>query len=256
MNHRLIAAMAQAGETAESLAGQVGVDPKTAQRWISPGRIPRPRRRSQIAGIVGRDVEDLWPAVLKRREPPWFRPWVEIEREAVALRGFELAWVPGLLQTEAYARATLAGETLSPSEIDELVAARVGRQAILHRLRPPMVVAVVDETALRRPATRNGHALMREQCEHLAACAELPCVQVQVVPAGTPVYPGMGGPFILAEMPDGARVSHVDGQVQAQIIAEQADIATLERRWARIVGEALPRAASLDLIREVAASWT
>ncbi|MFC8849171.1 MULTISPECIES: DUF5753 domain-containing protein [unclassified Micromonospora] len=256
MNHGLIAAMAEAGETAESLAGQMGADPKTAQRWVNPGRVSRPRHRSRIAALLGRDVGDLWPDVLKRREPAWFRPWADIEHEATALRGFELAWVPGLLQTGAYARATLAGETLTPEEVDELVAARVGRQKILHRSRPPLIVAVLDEAALRRPAARDGRALMREQCEHVAACAELPSVQVHVVPAGTPMYPGMGGPFVLAEMPDGTRVSHVDGQVSAQIIAEQAGIATLERRWARIVGEALPRAASLDLIRRAAAEWT
>ncbi|MER5700532.1 Scr1 family TA system antitoxin-like transcriptional regulator [Micromonospora sp. NPDC002296] len=81
-------------------------------------------------------------------------------------------------------------------------------------------------------------------------------LQVHVVPAGTPMYPGMGGPFTLAEMPDGARVVHIDGQINAQIITDQVDIATVERRWARIVGEALPRVASLDLIKKAAASWT
>ncbi|WP_431896419.1 Scr1 family TA system antitoxin-like transcriptional regulator [Micromonospora haikouensis] len=256
MNHGLIAAMAEAGETAESLADQMGVDPKTAQRWVNPGRMPRPRYRSRIATLLGRDVGDLWPDVLKRSEPAWFRPWADIEHDAVALRGFELVWVPGLLQTEAYARATLAGESLITEEVDELVAARIGRQEILHRPRPPLIVAVIDEAALRRPAARGDGALMREQCEHLAACAEMPHIQVQIVPAGTPMYPGMGGPFVLAEMPDGTRVSHVDGQVNAQIISDQNDIATLEQRWARIVGEALPRAASLDLIRRAAAEWT
>src|SRR4051812_1224418 len=105
MNHTLIAAMAQAGETADSLAGQVGVDPKTAQRWVNPGRVPQPRHRSQVATILDRDVGDLWPDVQKPREPVWFRPWADIEREAVVLRAYQLAWVPGLLQTEAYARA-------------------------------------------------------------------------------------------------------------------------------------------------------
>ncbi|MFF3869430.1 DUF5753 domain-containing protein [Micromonospora sp. NPDC001898] len=256
MNHGLIAAMVEAGETADSLAAQVGVDPKTAQRWVSLGRIPRPLRRSQLATILGRDVKDLWPDVLKRREPVWFRPWVELEREAVALRWFELAWVPGLFQTEAYARATLAGETLTPEEVNALAAARIDRQALLHRSRPPLVVVAIDEAVLRRPAARDDGTLMREQCEHLAACAELPGVQVHVVPADTPMYPGMGGPFTLAEMPDGARVAHIDGQINAQIITDQVDIATMERRWARIVGEALPRVASLDLIKKAAASWT
>ncbi|MEU7613054.1 DUF5753 domain-containing protein [Micromonospora sp. NPDC049204] len=255
MNQVLIAAMAEVGETAESLAGQIGVDPKTAARWANPGRIPRSRHRVEVARLLGREVGDLWPDVLTRREPAWFRPWIDIEREAVALRWFELAWVPGLLQTEAYARATLAMESLTSEEIEDRVSARMLRHAILHRPRPPLVVAVLDEAVLRRRAGRSA-ALMREQCEHIATCAALPHVQVHVVPADTPMYLGLGGPFTMAEMPDGAQVAHVDGQVRAQIIDETTEIATLGRRWARIVGDALPRAQSLDLVRKAAAAWT
>ena len=83
----------------------MGVDPKTAARWLSPGRIPQPRHRAQVATILGKDVGDLWPDVLKRKEPVWFRQWADYEKEAIALRSFELSWVPGLFQTEAYARA-------------------------------------------------------------------------------------------------------------------------------------------------------
>ncbi|TDC28864.1 DUF5753 domain-containing protein [Micromonospora sp. KC213] len=255
MNQALIAAMAEAGETADSLAGQVGVDPKTAARWANPGRVPRSRHRAKVAQVLGREVGDLWPDVLTRREPAWFRPWVDIEREAVVLRWFELAWVPGLLQTEAYARGTLTMESLTAEEIDERAAARMQRQSILHRARPPLVVAVLDEAVLRRRVGRDA-SLMREQCEHIAACAELPNVRVHVVPIDTPMYLGLGGPFILAEMSDGTHVAHVDGQVRAQIIDDTAEIATLGRRWTRIVGEALSRAQSLDLIRKAAASWT
>jgi len=146
-------------------------------------------------------------------------------------------------------------ESLTSEEIDDQVSARMLRHAILHRSRPPLVVAVLDEAVLRRRAGRSA-ALMREQCEHIARCAELPHVQVHIVPADTSMYLGLGGPFTMAEMPDGSQVAHVDGQVRAQIIDDTAEIATLGRRWARIVGEALPRAQSLDLVRKAAAAWT
>ncbi|MFI6760887.1 Scr1 family TA system antitoxin-like transcriptional regulator [Micromonospora sp. NPDC050417] len=255
MNKVLLAAMTEAGETAESLAAQVGVDPKTAGRWVTPGRIPQPRRRAKIAEILKKDVSDLWPDVLKRREPTWLREWVEWEREATALRWFELAWVPGLLQTEAYARATLAGELLTKEETDRLVASRIGRQSIVRRDRPPMLVAVMDESVLRRSANGD-RKLMREQVQYIIACSELPGVQVHVVPASVGMYPGLGGPFILADLPEGARAAHVDSQVQAQIVGGAAEIATLGRRWERIRGKALPEEQTLDLLREVATSWT
>ncbi|MEU8288638.1 DUF5753 domain-containing protein [Micromonospora sp. NPDC048905] len=255
MNHAVVEAMTQRGETADSLAAQTGVDPKTAARWANPGRIPQTRHRAQVAAILGREVIDLWPDVLKRRDPIWLRAWVDWEREAVALRWFELAWVPGLLQTEAYARATLAGESLSGEDVDRLVQARIGRQAVLHRDQPPLLIAVLDEAVVRRSAYGD-RDLMREQCEHLVACAQLPSVQVYVVPTAVGMYPGLGGPFIVAELEGGGRVAHIDGQAQAQITEQQAEIATLDRRWERIRGETLSRGQSLDLLREAASSWT
>ncbi|MFK3979133.1 DUF5753 domain-containing protein [Micromonospora sp. NPDC050397] len=256
MNHVLQVAMVEVGETAESLAAQVGVDPKTAARWINPGRIPRPRRRAQIAEILRRDIGDLWPDVLKRKEPVWFRQWADIEREAAALRTFELSWIPGLFQTEAYARATLAGEAFTPGEVEDLVAGRIARQVILHRERPPLLIAVIDASVLFRSAYGN-RGLMRDQCLRLAECAELSSVQVHVVPLGVGMYPGLGGPFAIADLPDGGRrMAHVDSQAPAQFLDQPEDIATLDRRWERIRGEALPRAQSLDLIREAATSWT
>jgi len=76
------------------------------------------------------------------------------------------------------------------------------------------------------------------------------------VPADTPTYPGLDGPFVIAELRDGSRVAHVDSQARAQIIEQPSEIATLERRWERIRGEALPRARTLELLREVAKAWT
>jgi hypothetical protein len=255
MNHALQVAMAEAGETAESLAGQVGVDPKTAGRWLSPGRIPQPRHRAGVAAILGKDIGDLWPDVLKRREPAWFRPWAEIEREAAALRWFEPAWVPGLLQTEAYARATLASEMLTTEEADQLVASRLKRQAVLHQARSPLLIAVIDEAVIRR-LSQGCEALREEQLEGLLQCAELPNIELHVVPASAGVYPGLGGQFILAEMSDGARAAYADSQLAAHIVDRPEDVATLAGRWERIRSLALPGPASLALIKEVATSWT
>ncbi|MEW2443291.1 DUF5753 domain-containing protein [Micromonospora marina] len=255
MNHAVVAAMAASGQTADSLAAQIGVDPKTAAKWANPGRIPQTRHRSRVAELLGREADHLWPDVLKRREPVWFRRWVDVEREAVALRAFQLAWVPGLLQTEAYARATLAWEALSPAEVDELVDARIARQAILTKERGPLFVAVVDEAVLQRPITAD-RAVMAAQLAYLVERAELPSIEFHVVPRETLAYPGLNGPFTIADLPEGARVAHVDSQARAQIVEQAAELATLERRWERIRSEALPRGRSMELLREAARSWT
>ncbi|MER7169706.1 DUF5753 domain-containing protein [Micromonospora sp. NPDC000207] len=255
MNHAVVEAMALAGQTAESLAEHVGVHPKTAARWANPGHVPQGRHRLKVANLLGQEVDALWPDVVRRREPVWFRRWVDIEREATTLRGFELAWVPGLLQTEAYARATLAGGVLTADEIEDLVAARLDRQAILTRDRAPLLVVVLDEGVLRR-RVGDDRSLMAGQLAHLLACAELPSVQLHVVPADAPSYPGLDGPFSLADLPEGKRVGHVDSAAEAQILDQPSALVRLERRWERIRGEALPRGRSLELLREAAASWT
>lgn len=255
MNHAFVAALAGAGHTAESLAGQIGVHPKTVARWANPGHIPQSRHRSTVAKLLAKDADALWPDVVRRREPVWFRPWVDLEREAVTLRSFELAWVPGLLQTEAYARATLAGGVLAPDAVAEFAEARMNRQAILSRDGGPLLIAVLDEGVLRR-RVGDDRALMASQLARLLGFAEMGSVQLHIVPADAPSYPGLDGPFTIADLPDGSRVAHVDSAAQAQILDQTSELVSLERRWERIRGEALPRGRSLDLLREAAASWT
>lgn len=151
MNDALRVALRDTGHTIESLAERVGVDPKTVSRWLLEDRIPHARHRLTAADALQKNVSDIWPDISRRRALVWFRPWQEIEREATTLRSFESMVVPGLLQTEAYARAVLAGGGLIPrSEVARLVDHRMSRQLILHREEPPLLTAVLDEAVLRR----------------------------------------------------------------------------------------------------------
>lgn len=253
VNHALIAAMAEAGETADSLAGRIGVDPKTAQRWVNPGRIPQPRHRSRVAAALGRDVGDLWPDVLRRREPTWLREWIEHEREARLLRWFEPALVPGLLQTEEYARAVLSwGGLMTEDEVAERARSRMERQAVLAGTRPPQFFAMLDEAVLRRCV--GDPAVMVAQCERLMALAERPHVHIQVVPAGAGAHAGLAGGFILAKGPYG-EAAHLDNPLRAHVATEQDDIDTVVAKWEALRAVALPTTQTLTLIKEVGAAW-
>jgi transcriptional regulator with XRE-family HTH domain len=229
MNQALRAAMAEAGQTVESLAAQVGVDPKTTARWLTPGRVPHARHRTAAAEALGRDVGDLWPDVLRRREPVWFRQWAEVERAATALRSYQPLLVPGLLQTEAYARAMLrVGGLLPPDEVERIVAGRLKRQAILTSDKPTHLVAVFDEMVLLR--LLGSRAVMRGQLEHLVTMAEYPYLQVRVIPADAPWHTGLAGPFVLARLDDGTEVAYLDNQLRGQIANERRDIVSLSKR--------------------------
>jgi hypothetical protein len=253
MNHALQVAMIESGQTAELLAGQIGVDPKTAARWVTPGRIPQTRHRARVAELVGRDVGDLWPDVLKRKEPTWLREWLEYEREARLLRWFEPALVPGLLQIEVYARAVIGwGGLFNADEVEERVASRMERQPILDGPRPPQFFALIDEAVLRRCV--GSQAIMAEQCAHLARLAERPHVHIQVVPASAGGHAGLAGGFILAKGPYG-EAAHLDDRLRAHVVNAEDDIDTLVAAWEAIRAEALPTSQTLDLIKEVAATW-
>nr|MDT0659225.1 helix-turn-helix transcriptional regulator [Micromonospora sp. DSM 115978] len=255
MNETLRIAIAQAGETAESLALRVNVDPKTAARWVSGNRIPHPHSRAAVARVLGRDAAELWPDPYRRRNG-WFRPWEQIEAQATALRSYEPLLVPGLLQAEEYARAMLrVGGVNTPDEVERILADRLARQAILAREDPPYLVAVIDEVVLRR--LLGDRSVMRGQLLRLAEISECsPHVQVRVIPSAVPWHTGLAGPFVLARLGDGTELAYVDGQLRGEIYADPADIATLGRRWDSICGEALSRQASLDLIEEVAWTWS
>jgi transcriptional regulator with XRE-family HTH domain len=187
--------------------------------------------------------------------PVWLREWIEFERAAIVLRWFEPAYVPGLLQTEAYTRATLAGGRFAAEEVERHVASRMQRQAILSRETPPQLVAVIDEAVIRRPVV-DRPGLMLEQVERLATLAELEHVQVHVVPAATGMYSGLAGQFIIADLPDHSRAGYADNQLDAQIVDGAASVASLARTWEIVRNEALPRRQSLELIKEVAKTWT
>ncbi|MEO3922959.1 helix-turn-helix transcriptional regulator [Micromonosporaceae bacterium B7E4] len=243
MNETLRIAMAEVGETAESLAEKVGVDPKTAGRWLTPGRIPQPRHRTAVAELLGRDVGELWPDVLRRRELEWFRPWADLEREATSLRSFEAAVLPGLLQTEAYARAVLSSGPLGGDELDLHVAARLKRQAaVFDRPKPPLAVFVVDEAALRR----GDPEIMGPQLDHLVEMAQRPFVMVHVLPLHAGLHPGQAGAFVIASLDDRPDVAYLDGQAEGRMTS---DVAALWRTWDTLRSVALPRDLSIAHLR-------
>ncbi|PZW00146.1 hypothetical protein SAMN05443287_104173 [Micromonospora phaseoli] len=246
MNRAVMMAMTEAGETADSLAGQIGVDPKTAQRWVSQGRVPQPRHRAKVAEILRREITDLWPDVYKRREPAWFRPWAEIEREALGLRWYESSVLPGLLQTEAYAQAVMASGPLM-ADADMYVDSRLRRQeAVLGRPRPPLTVFVIDEAALHR----GDREILEPQFNHLIALAGRPTVMVHVLPLRAGLHPGQAGPFIIATTPDGEEVGYLDDQAAGRVTN---DVAALWAVWDSLRSVALPRDQTIDFLR--ARAW-
>ncbi|MER7250377.1 helix-turn-helix transcriptional regulator [Kribbella sp. NPDC000426] len=136
--------------------------------------------------------------------PSWFTNYVGLEVAAALIRTYEVMFVPGLLQTEEYARAMvqLGKSTFLPhQEVDQRVELRVTRQQILTRANPARLWVVIDESVLHRPV--GGEKVLRAQIEHLIMWSQQPNITLQVMPFSSVGYAGAGGAFSLLRFPEG-----------------------------------------------------
>jgi transcriptional regulator with XRE-family HTH domain len=212
-----------------------------------PPRAEYCRRVDEVAG-TGRLYQGLLRLVDLSAAPSWLVPWLEYEARATALRSYQPLVVPGLLQTEEYARAILATGLAPPEEQARTLELRLGRPALVFdRDAPPLTTFVIDETVLRRGPTE----VLRPQLAHLLAMSEQPRVLIHVVPATAGLYLGQSGAFVLANLPDAEPVGYLDDQLAGRVVLEAEHVAALERTWEAVRAEALPRAQSRDLIRKL-----
>jgi len=183
--------------------------------------------------------------------PAWFDRWPDVEATARTLRWFEPLVIPGLLQTEDYARALLCTRVGdSEDDIDAMVAARMARQSILDRDKPPTLWVIMDEGVLRRCV--GSPAVMKDQLARVVELAGRPDIVVQVIPFTAGAHQGLnGGAFVIADLPDGPSMAYQDTARAGQVLESPDDLDSLMLTWDTVKSEALPRAASLALIKEV-----
>jgi hypothetical protein len=189
-----------------------------------------------------------WGAVF----PPSLREYAAYEAEAVALWWFEHTLMPGLLQTEDYARAVLERHpNVTPDQVTERVTARLARQAVLDREDPPRFWVLLDENVLHREI--GGAKTMHDQLSHLAEMAARPRTTVQVIPR-VGAHVGLSGAFSVAETPD-IQVAYVDHIADAMTTDSPAIVAMVSERFDVLRSEAYRRSESLTLIEEMAEKW-
>jgi transcriptional regulator with XRE-family HTH domain len=181
--------------------GRVSVSPRDVRDMLELYGVPGAQRESLVQLARDSRQKGWWHAYSDTMQPQ-MATYIGLESAASEIRIYEVSLIPGLLQTEDYARAVIrAGMVNSPSEdIERRVSLLMARQPAVVREDPPKVWAVLDEAALRRRV--GGAGLMRLQLEHLLAQAALPNVAVQVIPFGGGAHPAMGRPFIILVFPE------------------------------------------------------
>ncbi|KIH98222.1 hypothetical protein LP52_14670 [Streptomonospora alba] len=209
----------------------------------------------RIDGVLtaGGDLVKRWNELddESRGFAAWFLDVVSIEREASEIRVYQPLSVPGLIQTPGYARAiTQQGHPeLTRSEVDERVAARSDRQAILEDPDGPMVRVVVEEHVLRRPT--GGYDIMRAQLEHLAKVSRSSRLSLQVVPMASTVHPGTDGAFHVFTVPGRGPVVYTESRRYGNASDDQEAFEDYMSVFAEIRGIALPPEASRELVGKI-----
>lgn len=197
---------------------------------------------------VPRFFEALHPRLLEETGlPAGFTEFADAEAEANMLKMYENFVITGLFQIEEYARVVLQANE-RPDKLDHLVATRVERQELLHVEDPPMVIALLDEFAVRRPF--GGRGVMEKQYTHLLHLAQKPKVSLHVVPADAEICPE--GAFEILSFSENPPVGYVESAGgRGQLIDMGRHVAQLDVLFETIRNKALSAADSERFIHDL-----
>ncbi|HET9141487.1 helix-turn-helix transcriptional regulator [Actinophytocola sp.] len=213
-------------------------------------RVPE-RQRDQILDQVRKSAERGWWESQGLGLPELWKALIDFESRATRIQNYEPLVIPGLLQTDEYTGAIIKGinKAMTESELTNLVASRMARQAVLRR-RDLQFLAVIDEGALRRPIAESG--VMRRQLRQLVDSAERPNITLRVVPLQAGPYVGLRGPFIVMDFGEEPSLVHLEHQSVGLFLDEKEDIAAYRVALSNILNVALEPAESIELISALA----
>lgn len=195
---------------------------------------------------------DAWPPPLP--VPERFREWMVVEQHSTAIRMWDTTLIPGLFQTEAYARKVFESSPgIDQDQVEARVQHRMQRRTLLSADDPPLIFSLIDEMALRRP--RGGSQVMREQLEHLQEIAHHPKVRIQIVPFETQA-PAFDPAFVIAEHHGIPFAGYVESIPDGRMTNDRSMIGALVARYDAIRVEAYPQSLSIKTIKEVLGKWT
>ncbi|KOV90576.1 XRE family transcriptional regulator [Streptomyces sp. NRRL B-3648] len=192
-------------------------------------------------GLLSRLVQ----LVLRSQLPAWFREVAELQARATEIYSFELGMVPGLLQTQAYARAVLGA--IDQRGLDDRTAVRMARQRIFDKEQPPLFWVVLSETALVQQI--GGYEVMREQLAHLLALGGSPQINVQVLPFSAGAHAGMTGSFDVYRFAGDPTIVYTEGYGSAHPTASPDTVKDCSLRYDHLQAAALSLKDSAELIR-------
>ena len=235
---------------------------ETAQTPIAEGDLQRlldlyeasDSRRDQLTELRRNVQQRIWLDAYGDTLRPEAATFMELEADADLVRWYAPAVVPGLLQTEEYAREIVSSTLLlaSPSRIERRVEVRVTSQRVLARDEPPQIAVVLDEAVVRRPV--GGRGVMQGQLRHLLDLSERPDITLRVLPFGAGSHPAMTGGFTIFRLPAPvtAEVVYLEHMTSDVFVESDADIRYYNLAFERLSSLALDDDESQSFIADAA----
>jgi hypothetical protein len=205
--------------------GSVGISTNDLKALLRYYQIVDPARTEELINLGKAARDRTWWSDYREKVPSGLLQLIGYESAASARRNFEPLLIPGLLQTEDYARAIIPAldEEISAERVNTLVELRMRRQELVHGAHPPQLYFVLDEAAIRHQT--GGPAVMRGQLQHLMKMAERPNVTIEVIPFSAGLHQGMRASFVVLEFPHHSDddVAYVEDAAGGLVIKEDRD---------------------------------
>ncbi|HEX5569446.1 MAG TPA: helix-turn-helix transcriptional regulator [Streptomyces sp.] len=259
------------GMTAEEVADRLLVSQSKISRLENGRRSISQRDVRDLCRVYEvedqRIVDSLMQMAKESRQQGWWHAfgdipysvYIGLETDAASLRVYEPQVVPGLLQTQAYAEAVVAGALpeASAADVEKRVKVRMRRQERIHDEKNPLRLwAVVDEAALRRKV--GGQQIMRDQLERLVELSRLPHVTVQVLPFSMGAHPGLNGQYAILEFPDtvDSTVVYLEGVTSDLYLEKASDVHSYSVMYEHLRAQALNADQTREFIEGIAKEYT
>ncbi|MDH6579741.1 helix-turn-helix transcriptional regulator [Kitasatospora sp. MAP5-34] len=211
--------------------------------------------REALLGLVREANKSGWWHSFNDVLPNWFQTYVGLEEAAALIRTYEVQFIPGLLQSEEYARAIFAQTrpVISEEELERRLGLRMRRQKLLTEGQSPRLWAVIDEAALRRPV--GGPEVMRAQVQYLIDVAEQTNVVIQVMPFRFGMHAGESGAFSILRFPeqDLADVVYLEQLTSALYLDKRDDVDAYVQVMERLCVDSLTPDRTIDLLTAILA---
>lgn len=232
-------------------AAEIGIYQDDLERLLDFFRVPR-KRRVELLDIARHAEQRGWLRMRNANLPADWQTWSDFEEEASALFHYDPLTIPGLLQTQEYARAVIraTGPGLSDSQVDALVESRMSKQVLLGKRDPVKLSVVLEESVLSRPFGDSG--AVKRQIRALVDAAEQPNVSIQVLPTRVGLHPGLSGPFIVLEYDDEPSLVWLENHLVSIFLEEDDQVDAYVRSWNELANLACSQEKSLEIMRATA----